>query len=124
MKKILAALLTGVVLCGCAIFGRNHPRLYVSEVVSVPPGAEIEVDGTYLGRTPAIIEWQGNPGRYFTDGYHVVKAYLECAGCCPQVKMYTGGAVYSSNDIIPRRIFFNMRSCSLAYEGTDAQYTR
>lgn len=124
MIKLLWCVAAVLSVSGCATMAQNWPKKYVTEVVSSPPGADIEVDGVYRGKTPIVIEWRGNPDRVFNDGYHVVKAYLNQPGCCPQLKLYSGGAEYAANDVIPRLIYFDMRSCAELPASADVNYSR
>jgi len=105
MKKILIPIL--VPLWGCV-----QVETHYTEVLSEPPGARIEVDQDYIGEAPIKITWEGAAfaGRRFSGKDHVVRAIPVEKGHFVQEKRFAGGqGLAEAGDMIPRRIFFDMR---------------
>lgn len=113
MKKILFLLLCLGILGYSSMSLNKQTYTYTTEVISEPPGARIEVDGSYLGDAPMTIKWNGYYSRRFHDRFHTIKAYPIQAGHCVQIKLFQGGFEYypNNNDPIPEKIFFDMSLC-------------
>ena len=55
MKRLLMVVIGSLVLCGC--LGCASPSIvqFSTEVISVPPGARIELDNAYIGEAPVTV---------------------------------------------------------------------
>ena len=59
---LLPMIIVAAMVSGCA-----EKQKYSTSVISIPPGAHIEVDSDYVGDAPLQIEWEGwAPERFFT----------------------------------------------------------
>ena len=81
-----------------------------TQIISEPPGARIEINGSYVGDAPITVEL-AQRGGYF-DEDTVVRAIPSEGGDYPQTKRFlTSDPWYHpgfAGDKIPARIFFNM----------------
>ncbi len=115
LSKQFFLLCLSIPLIGCAVNAADlqsydHP----TEIVSVPPGARIEIDSEYVGITPLTTmiprryqsEWQGliGGGQRITYVAPVrITAYPVAPG------QYTQFKIIGVSDPTPHRIFFDMR---------------
>ncbi len=113
MKSLFAAitLVFALVFTGCvarAIRSSAHGKV-ISTFISNPPGARIEIDGEYIGKTPITIEWPRSyqDGSRFNDEI-TIKAFPSGPGQFQQKKFFEshGGTL----PIIPAKIYFDMTS--------------
>lgn len=86
---------------------------YLVEVDSSEPGARIEANNEYIGKTPLVLKIYGdedgtfhNFGRY---EYEVVASPVR-AGQQQQRKVFKCGGWFTSEDKIPKKIFFDFGS--------------
>ena len=107
---ILLAAVTPTVslICsGCA--SHTHaarPRQSV-QIVSQPPGAQIEVNGRYVGDAPTTIEVESSTdGRFWRDT--VIKAYPKETGYT-QIRVFNGKSRWAISDMVPSRLSFDTR---------------
>jgi len=103
---LFAVMLVGAIASGCA-----ERQMYSTSVISIPPGARIEVDNDYIGDAPLQIEWQGwTPERFFTRN-HTVTATSNDRQL--QTKYFRGedsSHVRNWADPIPKTILFDFGS--------------
>lgn len=76
------------------------------KVITNPPGANIELDGNYLGKSPLSITIHSQSDTFYRDA--VIKAFPTHYGDCSQIKRYPYGQK------IPQKIFFEMGLCPVA----------
>ena len=120
MKKVITLTLTlgaVLVLAGCATPDGQKPEkgpkgtvAYIVEVESSEPGARIEVDNDSVGKTPMTIKIFGDKdGTFHNFGSfdYKVTAYPVRADQQPQTKIFKTGGWFTSEDKIPKRIFFD-----------------
>jgi hypothetical protein len=92
---------------GCA----SHPQAVRQRqkvfIVSEPPGAQIEINGHYVGDCPTTVEIEASSdGRFWKDT--IIKAYPKETGYI-QIKAFNGKSRWAINDVIPPRISFDTR---------------
>ncbi len=120
MKTVISLTLTlaaVLVLAGCATSGGQKPEkgpqgtiAYTVDVESSEPGARIEVNNDSVGKTPTTIKIFGDKdGTFHNFGSYDynVTAYPVRAGQQPQTKIFKTGGWFTSEDKIPKRIFFD-----------------
>jgi hypothetical protein len=109
-RAILPSLVVSVFLlyAGCA--SHTHPvrpRVKV-QIVSQPAGAQIEMNGQYIGDAPLSVDIEAsNDGRFWRDT--VIKAYPKETGYI-QIKAFNGQSTWAISDAVPPRIFFDTRT--------------
>lgn len=82
------------------------------EIESNPPGVRIEADGEDVGVTPVRVKVFGDrDGTFHNFGRfeYVIRAIPNGPGQHLQSKVYRTGGYFTSEDRIPRRIFFEMQ---------------
>ena len=83
------------------------------EVESSEPGTRIEVNNDSVGKTPTTIKIFGDKdGTFHNFGSYEFKvtAYPLGAGQQPQTKTFKTGGWFTSEDRIPKKIFFDFGS--------------
>ena len=82
-------------------------------VTTDPPGARIEVDGSFMAHSPILLVWKApaHGGRYFADRPHVIAARLETASQTLQEHRIPGGKfLFEWDDRIPPEVHFDLKS--------------
>jgi hypothetical protein len=103
MRNTLVIFMAAV-LAGCT----STPVKTASvEILSQPPGARIEVNDDYVGITPCTASIPANIMGEFTRDT-TIRATSDVEGLRVQTKHFSGGFEYGENDIVPRRILFEM----------------
>ena len=93
---------------GCASHTQTVRQRQKVLIVSEPAGAQIEINGQYVGDCPTTAEIEAsNDGRFWKDT--VIKAYPKDTGYI-QIKVFNGKSRWTINDVIPPRISFDTRS--------------
>ena len=107
---VLASMVAALVLAasGCASHPQAaRPRQEVL-IVSEPAGAQIEINGQYVGDAPTTVEVEASSdGRFWKDT--VIKAYPKETGYT-QIRVFNGKSRWAICDMIPSRISFDTRS--------------
>lgn len=115
---LVAVTLTVSLICsGCASHAHAvRPRQTV-QIVSQPPGAQIEVNGRYVGDAPTTVEIEASTdGRFWKDT--VIKAYPKETGYT-QIRVFNGKSRWEISDVIPSRLSFDTRvDPSAAFQST------
>jgi hypothetical protein len=123
MKAVAIAIFFSVWLAGCesesywsAQERDKSPQKSITNVVSEPSGARIEVDNNYIGNAPIDITWNDDNSGYFTS-YHTVKATPLYHSQQPQSKSFSLG------EKIPPTIFFDLNRAQVKdhYQRNDSQ---
>jgi hypothetical protein len=121
MKNALAVTLTAGALltfAGCATDyptdgrerGPGGTIAYLVEVESSEPGARIEANNEYIGKTPCTLKIFGDKDGTFHNfgSYHyTVTAFPVRPGQKPQTKDFQTGGWFTPEDMIPKRLFFD-----------------
>ena len=129
MKTTKIALLAFVVagaalLTGCETLPPNvehgpHGTIaYIVPIDASPPGAKIEVNGQVVGNSPVRIKIFGDRDGTFHDfgSYqYVVRALPLATNQYPQTAAYGTGRMFSHEDRIPDKIYFDMTTQQPAY---------
>lgn len=105
-----AALALAAALSGCA----TRPELehqVVTEILSDPPGARIEVNGDYIGDAPVTTKLRHHPSDKVVMGKVVIRALPRNGDEHLQEKTFQGPQYPFDphRDIVPKRVFFDMR---------------
>ena len=114
----LASLIVALGLCGCATnsnpqseHGPGGTIAYKVEVESSTPGARIEVNEDYIGKTPLTLTIFGDKdGTFHNFGSkdYVIRAFPVTTNQYPQTKVFRTGGWFSEEDRIPGRIYFDL----------------
>jgi hypothetical protein len=84
---------------------------YVIQVESSEPGARVEANGDYLGKTPLDIKVFGDKDGTFHDfgvNDYVIKVFPVRPGQRVQTRVFRTGRWFSQEDRIPKRLFFDL----------------
>ena len=106
----IAIYLTVPILAACATTSTRPIQKFPIEIISEPPGANIEINEEYQGKTPMTVYIRSRDGYFY--GTWTFRALPTIANQCTQTKIFTGFGYY--NDAIPRKIFFDMRLCPIS----------
>ena len=108
---------TALIMAGCATTDGPKPEkgpagtiAYLVEVESSEPGARIEANKEYIGKTPCVLKIFGDKDGTFHNfgSYHyTVTAYPVRAGQEPQTKDFRTGKWFTPEDKIPKKLFFD-----------------
>lgn len=83
--------------------------MYVTKVISDPPGARIELDDDYIGDAPLEIEWEGWSNNELFVRDHELRALPIYQGQYTQYKRFEGSTISKRYaDTVPKTIFFDM----------------
>jgi hypothetical protein len=105
MMDRLCLVAAAIMLSGCT---STTPLKKASvEIVSEPPGVKIEVNSDYIGTTPCTAEIPANIMGEFTRDTSI-RALPAGDGQQVQTKNFSGGFEYGENDLVPKRILFDM----------------
>jgi hypothetical protein len=116
-KHALAlTMLAAAIFAGCATTDGQKPEkgpqgtiAYLVEVDSSDPGARIEANNEFVGKTPMTLKIFGDKkGRFHNFGsYHyTITAYPVRPGQQPQTKDFRTGGWFNGVDQIPKKLFF------------------
>lgn len=115
--KLRFAIQVLILLAGCATDPAGTERgpggtiAYNISVETEQPGCRIEVNGDYVGKAPTTIKVFGDrDGTFHNFGqpYCEIKAYPPPAiGGVVQIKKFGTGGWFTSDDRIPKTIYFN-----------------
>jgi len=98
-----------LLIAGCAT-PREKEYQVVTEILSDPPGARIEVNGNYLGEAPVTTRIRHHPSDNVVMGKVVIRALPRGEGQYIQEKVFQG-PMYPFDphrDVVPERILFDM----------------
>lgn len=112
-------LLTAVLLlAGCAAPSGTQPErgpdgtiAYRVQVEASEPGARVEVNDDYVGKTPLELRIWGDPdGTFHNFGAadYVIRVFPVRAGQTPQVKVFRTGGWFAQEDRVPQRLYFDL----------------
>ena len=91
---------------------------YKVELESSTPGARIEVNEDYIGKTPLTLTIFGDKdGTFHNFGSkdYVIRAFPVSTNQYPQTKVFRTGGWFSEEDRIPKRIYFDMEQQSSGF---------
>ncbi|SPE57123.1 conserved exported hypothetical protein [Verrucomicrobia bacterium] len=109
--------LAGLLAAGCSSTppgverGPHGTIAYYVAVEASPPGARIEANGEDVGVTPTTIKIFGDKDGTFHDFgsfYYVVRALPITTNQFPQARYFRTGRWFTPEDMVPRRIYFDM----------------
>ena len=119
MKTNLFLLVGVLALSGCATSnstiqqperGPQGTIAYYVEIESSEPGARIEANDEYIGKTPTKLKIFGDKDGTFHNfgSYHyIITAHPVRPGQQPQTKDFRTGGWFSPEDRIPKKLFFD-----------------
>jgi hypothetical protein len=111
-------------LAGCATSGSRPERgpdgtiAYYVQVESSEPGARVEVNNDYIGKTPVTLKVFGDKdGTFHNFGSqdYVVRCFPVSTNQSVQTKVFRTGFWFSQEDRIPSRIFFDLDAKSTGF---------
>ncbi len=120
----LAGLAAAGLLAGCdtippgAERGPDHTMAYNVLIESSEPGVRIEANNQYVGNTPLTLKIFGDPDGTFHDFgsyYYVIQAIPTQTNQFVQTRVFGTGHLFSHEDHIPNRIYFDMNLPPQAY---------
>jgi hypothetical protein len=133
MKKAL--FISGVaavgLLVGCesippgAERGPHGTMAYLVEIEASEPGVRIEANQQYIGTTPVTLKIFGDPDGTFHDfgsDYYIIQALPVRTNQFVQTATFRTGHLFSPEDRIPRKIFFDMNKPPPAYPSEAPAY--
>ncbi len=91
--------------------GREGTIAYHVQIESSEPGARIEANSDYVGKTPMTLTIFGDKdGTFhnFGSSDYVIKVYPVKPGQHVQTKAFRTGGYWSQEDKIPGRLFFDL----------------
>ena len=100
--------------------GPDGTMAYDVLVEASDPGARIEANGAIIGNTPLHLKIFGDPDGTFHDFgsyYYVVRALPLTTNQFPQIRTFQTGHLFTPEDHIPQRIYFDMNHPTPAYPG-------
>jgi len=124
MKKIkpfaaAIALATFVIACASAPPGAEHgPQgtiAYLVQVESSEPGARVEVNNDYVGKTPMTLKiWGDKDGTFHNFGSqeYIIRVFPVSTNQFVQTKAFRTGGWFSQEDKIPSRLYFDLNQKS------------
>jgi len=110
-------LATASIFVGCATAPPNAERgphgtiAYLVQVDSSEPGVRIEANNDFVGKTPLTLKIFGDKdGTFHNFGSYeyIVRAFPANTNQFMQTKVFRTGGWFSQEDMIPRRIYFDM----------------
>jgi hypothetical protein len=118
---MVALLLAMLAFCGCSTNNPGTPSSVVQGpdgtiaydvlVETSEPGVRIEANQDYIGTTPLTLRIFGDKdGTFHNFGSpeYIVRALPVRAGQYPQTKVFRTGKWFAPEDMIPKRLFFDM----------------
>ena len=127
ISKIACALT--LVLTGCATSnverGRDGTIAYNVEIESSEPGARVETNGDYVGKTPLTLKIFGDKdGTFHNFGSqdYVIQVFPVNTNQFVQTKVFRTGGWFSQEDRIPGRLFFDLNEKSQGFSVGQPKY--
>lgn len=120
----LATLAAAIFFVGCETVPEGVERgphgtiAYDVLVEASEPGARIEANGESIGNTPLHLRIYGDKDGTFHDfgSYHyVIRALPLTTNQHPQTKIFQTGKMFTPEDRIPQRIYFDMTQPQAVY---------
>ncbi len=115
-----ALLLTATlsIMAGCAGTSSSSPEqgpggtiAYMVKIESSEPGARVEVNDDFIGKTPVDLRvWGDKDGTFHNFGASdfVIRVTPVREGQSPQTKVFRTGGWFGQEDRIPNRLFFDL----------------
>ena len=105
-----SSLIGALCLAGCATSPEKEHQV-VTEFISDPPGARIEVNGNYLGDAPLTTKIRHHPSDKVVMGMVTIRALPRAEGQYVQLKVFRGPQFPFDphRDVVPERVFFDMK---------------
>ncbi len=120
-KGVLGSVVVCLVLAGCSSTetqqdgqlerGRDGTVAYKVSIESSEPGVRIEANQDYVGETPLTLTIFGDKdGTFHNFGSpeYVIRALPAKPGQQVQAKVFRTGGWFGPEDMIPKRIFFDL----------------
>ena len=122
LPRLALATIAAVSVVGCATTdphkaerGPGGTIAYNVQIESSEPGARIEANGDYVGKTPMTLKIFGDKdGTFhnFGSSDYVIKAFPVKAGQHVQTKLFRTGGWWTPEDKVPGRLFFDLNQKS------------
>jgi hypothetical protein len=121
MKKLsisIVAFTTLIALGGCSttdgngtLRGPGGTIAYSVQIESSEPGARVEANGDYVGKTPMTLKIFGDrDGTFHNFGSYdyIIQVYPVRAGQYVQTRSFRTGGWWTPEDKIPKKLFFDL----------------
>lgn len=111
LLNICVAATVSLFAVGCSSTSRfEKEHSVVTEIISDPPGARIEINGDYIGETPLETRIRNHPGDKVVMGKVTIRALPTKAGHYVQSMILQGPQFMFDphRDVVPKKIFFDM----------------
>ena len=127
MKRILLlpttiACTTFIVGCASGPPGAEHGSqgtvAYMVQVESSEPGARIEVNNDFVGKTPMTLKiWGDKDGTFHNFGSqeYIIRVFPVSTNQFVQTKAFRTGGWFSQEDRIPSRLYFDLNDKSSGF---------
>jgi len=105
--------------------GPNGTMAYLVEIEASEPGVGIEANQQYIGTTPLTLKIFGDPDGTFHDfgsDFYIIQAFPSSTNQFVQTATFRTGHLFSPEDRIPRKIFFDMNKPPPAYPAEAPYY--
>lgn len=115
--QFAAAIALATILTGCASAppGAEHgPQgtiAYLVQVESSEPGARVEVNNDYVGKTPVTLKiWGDKDGTFHNFGSqdYIIRVFPISTNQFIQTKAFRTGGWFSQEDRIPSHLYFDL----------------
>ena len=121
-STLALAIICATAIVGCSTTGagkaergREGTIAYQVQIESSEPGARVEANGDYVGKTPMTLKIFGDKDGTFhnfgTDDY-VIRVHPVRRGQHRQTRVFRTGRWFSQEDKIPNRLFFDLEEQS------------
>ncbi|MBV8223631.1 MAG: PEGA domain-containing protein [Verrucomicrobia bacterium] len=110
LRNVLPSLTASILLAviGCASHTPVDRTRKEVRIISVPPGARIQVNGRYVGDAPVTVSIEmSQTGRFWRDT--IIQADPQGNGYT-QIRAFNGASRWSISDAVPSEIDFDTRT--------------
>ena len=119
MRFYLPLFTLALLLAGCASpngeRGPDGTIAYLVEIESNEPGARVEANSEYIGKTPTTLKIFGDKdGTFHNFGsqQYLIQVFPLRTNQFVQTKVFRTGGWFSQEDRIPKRLFFDLNQKS------------
>jgi PEGA domain len=119
-----------LVLLGCASGptverGPQGTIAYNVEIESTDPGARVEANGDYVGKTPMTLKIFGDKdGTFhnFGSGRYLIQVFPVKTNQFVQTKVFRTGGWFSQEDRVPSRLYFDLNQKAEGFSISQPRY--
>jgi len=124
IQSLAATIAFTTFIAGCASgppraeHGPQGTVAYMVQVESSEPGARIEVNSDFVGKTPMTLKiWGDKDGTFHNFGSqeYIIRVYPVSTNQFVQTKAFRTGGWFSQEDKIPSRLYFDLNEKSSGF---------